>query len=48
MARCIQQLANLSNAHALGAGADSDYFLTGLNLAFLQHAEIKAWPAVSN
>jgi hypothetical protein len=44
----IQQPVDLSNAHALRASADFDYFLPGLDLAFLQHAKIEAWPAVSN
>jgi len=48
MAGQIQQPVDLSNAHALRAGADFDYFLTGLDLAFPQHAKIEAWPAVSN
>jgi hypothetical protein len=35
MAGQIQQPADFSNAHPLRAGADFDYFLTGLDLAFL-------------
>jgi len=44
----IQQPVDLSNAHTLRASADFDYFITGLDLTFLQHAKIEAWPAVSN
>jgi hypothetical protein len=44
----IQQPVDLSNAHALRASTDFDYFLTGLDLAFLQYAKIEARPAVSH